>query len=666
MDGKGKKPRISLLVRLGFLFMAAMVISVTLVIFVIINRKLLLNSAAEQSLDAAKGITETATVFLDDDLTDYDEDYDEDHHENFHALFRKICNRTNIRYLYLYRVDENDKRHYLVMSADDDEDDEKVSKAYTMENAPSDGIPLSEIERKALSGEIDGGYEFVSNQYGDVCICLIPVSDADGNILGLIGADYDISSILEKSYTLLRHILTLIAIIFLVAILIALFFIRQVTLRPIVNLSKKMSGFIADRDMETKPRIIIFEDEVTDIENSFNKMAGDINRYVEDIKRLATDNAQNEVQFEVAKKIQNGIVPKNINVHAHGYEISGIMQPAKEVAGDFYDVFNLDDNKICIVVGDISGKGISAALFMVMVKTMIRERILSGSGISEALNLTNDELCSSNPEGMFATVFACILDGKTGELRYANAGHDMPYLIRDEGAYLEADPGILLGLFENSDITEGSITLKHGEGILIYTDGVTEAIDQAKEHFSKNRLTRAVADVRSDADKIRFAGEYTDTLMNSLNLFVKNEEQFDDITCVAAVYVGDEGVELQPVIESFEAVKRTMLTSLGDNAETKNKILACEEIFANIISYSGADSIYFYCSADADMYTVRFSDNGAYFDPTAYVSPEKDFEALDDGGMGIMLAKMNTNEMIYERIKDRNLITLHFNISICS
>ena len=500
----------------------------------------------------------------------------------------------------------------------------------------------------------------MDNAYGDVCICLIPVIDADGNILGLIGADYDISHILDDTNTLLRRVIILITIAIIVTILIAFFLIRQTTLRPIVSLSKKMSRFIVDRDMETKPRVTFFEDEVTDIEKSFHKMAGDLNRYVEDIEKLATEKAQNEAQFNVAKKIQEGIVPKDLNEHAYGYEISGIMRPAKEVAGDFYDVFYLDDKKLCVVVGDISGKGISAALFMVMVKTMIRERILAGSSVSEALNLTNNELCRTNPEGMFATVFACIIDGKTGELRYANAGHDMPFLIRDEGAYLEADPCMLLGLFEDSDIAEQSITLKNGEGILIYTDGVTEAIDHDKEQFGEKRLAGTILDVRNDNDQVRFAVEYTDALISSLNLFVKDEEQFDDITWVVIMYVGEEEVRLQPVIESFEAVKKTMLSSLGDSDDTRNKILACEEIFANIISYSGADSIYFSCSAGADMYTVRFSDNGVDFDPTAYISPEKDFEELDEGGMGIMLAKMYTSEMIYERVKERNLITLRF------
>ena len=375
------------------------------------------------------------------------------------------------------------------------------------------------------------------------------------------------------------------------------------------------------------------------------------------------DKAQSQTQLDVARKIQEGIVPGEYGLYSPGYEIFGCAHPAKEVGGDFYDVFKLDENRICTVVGDVSGKGISAALFMVMVKTSIREIIKAGGGIAEALNRVNDDICHSNPENMFATVFAAVLDTESGLVRFANAGHNPPLIVRDRSEYIEPDPGMALGLFEGADITEEEIRLFDGDAMIIYTDGVTEAVNSGKEQYGEERLRAVAENISIGGESINTAGELVNEIVRSVNTFAGEEEQFDDITCVALLFSArGASHDLNPDIASFRAVKQTMLSALGNNDHSREMILACEEIFANIVSYSGADKVSFSCRMDSYTYTVVFSDNGVPFDPVGGELKEKDFEELDTGGMGIMIARMNSREMSYVRNDGWNILTMNFDI----
>ena len=657
---KKKKFRFPILMRIASLFLIALIISAILTM--VVSHNYMLEDAAEQDKAVASVVATAAKTALGShDAVDI-LSKDKKKREDMHDVFRYILSRTGAKYLYLYTVDDDGDKHNIVCAAADDEEDKRMNEEFGFGSKIS--RPLYDAEKEVLNGELKESYEFIDNDFGDVCLYVIPVHDDNKNIAALIGVDFATDTITNIVSDNVRVLVLLGSLIFVLAYVTALLLVRGLVIQPIRNLSGRMKSFVKDRKEHVEKRKLkkVFEDEITDIEGSFDKMANDISQYVEDIEHLASEKAQNQSQLDIARMIQWGIVPREYSLSGNVYEIYGCEYSAKDVGGDFYDIFRTDDRNIFLVVGDISGKGIYAALFMVMVKTSLREKLKSGSSLAEALNTLNNEICVRNPGNMFATVFALMLDTKTGVLKYANAGHNAPILLKETPEFLETCGGIALGLFEDADIVDEEIQLGDGEGILIYTDGVTEAIDTKRKQFGSDRLIKCIQKSYVENGNTYCSSVLANRIVDSVKEFSYELEQFDDLTCTALVYGGGDQKELTPDIASFSHVKRTMLDSLGDSDRTRAMILACEEIFANIVDYSGADDVSFSCERSGTTYSVMFFDNGIPFDPVKADIREKDFEELDTGGMGILIARRNTKEMTYNRIDDRNVLTLKFEV----
>jgi len=663
--GGKKKPRITILMRIGLLFFIAFLFS--LLIAVTISRRRILSLAATQGQSTVHLAAASVTRFVDDPAKIERLRTDEKYLEQVHRIFRYICRHSGLSYLYMYTVEDENSRNYVVAAASSDEDEALLQK-----RLPSGTVQKTEklldAEMVALSGDHYGGFEFVNGAYGRLCIYFIPVFDKEGNVLGIIGADYSLDSIEKVAMNDLRFALILGLLLLGSTCIIAVILIKRLVIRPIRMLSDDMQHFAEDKmnhvRPETKIRTTLYEDEITDIEKSFVKMSLDISNYVEDIKNLTGERIQARTQIEIAQKIQAGIVPREKSLSGEGYEIYACMSPAKAVAGDFYECISLDEDRVCMVVGDISGKGISAALFMTMVKTIIRGYLKAGFDIAEALNRTNSDLYSSNPEGMFATVFAAVLNTATGELTFANAGHNPPLLLGSGLSYISMDKGIALGLFDEADIIAEEIRLKDGEGLFIYTDGITEAINTQKKLFGEERLKETVSGVYERKGTSTTALELVKTVRKTVEDYFEGMGQFDDITCAAILYHenSDRHLELSVDIASFAVVKNVIMSFFGDSEKTRNIILACEEMFVNIVNYSKADRVSFSCEINRNLFSVVFMDNGICFDPTARRNEDREFEDLDRGGMGIMLAKSYSSRMTYCRVGNKNFLTMHFGI----
>ncbi len=492
------------------------------------------------------------------------------------------------------------------------------------------------------------------------------------------GLEMEISQIREDFLT---DILTP-TIVLSLAFLILVVLLRRRVAEPIRSISERMKSFAKNSTVQPEPLNIHSGDEIEEIAVSFEKMTADISTYVRNIERLTQERLETGVQMNVAGRIQFGMVPERKNLKIGAFWISALTRPAKSVGGDFYDCFRRDDGHICLMIGDVSGKGISGAIFMALVKTMVREKLAVGLSPAEALNRANVEVMLQNPEGLFATVFAAEVNLRTGEMRYANAGHNYPVLLGGEPRILKPNNGIALGLFDDAEVVDEALTIGVGQGLLLYTDGLTEAINARREAFGMGRLLETLKEepAGENLGGENPAEEVLMRISRAVGKFCEGVEPFDDI---AALMICQEDEENEPgteeeqdecaregarngfrpipaALSSFDIIRETVFACAGNTEKTRKALLACDEALANIVNYSGATELSFACEKREDGLEIVFVDNGIPFDPTAEIASEKQFEHMDNGGMGLNLIRQTVSSFQYEQKDGKNLFTMIF------
>ncbi len=242
-------------------------------------------------------------------------------------------------------------------------------------------------------------------------------------------------------------------------------------------------------------------------------------------------------ELDVASHIQTSMLPCIFPAfpECKEFDVYATMNPAKEVGGDFYDFFMVDNDNLAIVAADVSGKGVPAALFMVIGKTLIKDHVTSGKNLGEVFTEVNRLLCESNSEDLFITAFLAVLNLKTGEFRYVNAGHEKPFISKHNAPFEPHNVSVAFVLAGMNDMKykEGVIQLEPGDEIFQYTDGVTEATDSDNRLFGMERLQVSLARVSDKAPK-----EILEYVKADIEAFVGKAPQFDDITMICVEYKG--------------------------------------------------------------------------------------------------------------------------------
>ena len=235
--------------------------------------------------------------------------------------------------------------------------------------------------------------------------------------------------------------------------------------------------------------------EVRDLMDAAETMQRDLVSYISRLETVTAERERVEAELDIARNIQASAIPHDFAAQAaHGIAIEGLMRPAREVGGDFYDVFDLDESRTAFVVGDVSGKGVPAALFMMRALGIIRSCVMTEPDIGRALATANDGLVERNDAMLFVTAFVCVLDRRTGTLSYANAGHNPPSLRRAGlRTFLRARPGLVLGCMEGMPYEAVAISFAPDDEFTLYTDGVTEASNDAGALFGEERLAAELA-----------------------------------------------------------------------------------------------------------------------------------------------------------------------------
>ena len=247
--------------------------------------------------------------------------------------------------------------------------------------------------------------------------------------------------------------------------------------------------------------------------------------------KLVTEQERIKSELSIATKIQADCLENDFTAFNRltAVNLTAHMKPAKEVGGDFYDVFMIDQDHLCFLIADVSGKGVPAALFMTMAKTHIKNFATVGLPLAEVAVRANNQLCYKNESGMFVTAFICVLDVRSGEVQFVNAGHNCPFVQKQDGAFemFWAKANLVFGLMEDVPYREQTLTLNPGDSIYLYTDGVTEALNPEQELFGDDRLYEILNRNRAQAGEPE---TFVQAIYREVQAFADGEPQADDIT----------------------------------------------------------------------------------------------------------------------------------------
>lgn len=597
------------------------------------------------------------SVFGDIDLPALARQRNTDAYATMRENLRDICKDLKLSYLYLYEIDDDlEVRTYLVCTAEEDADDQKVKDLGPDDQSSDPGICDQEIA--ALEGNPMDKPFVLDNEYGKMYTWFFPYRNQEGKTCAVIGCDVDLQDVGSSIKSMTITLAAIMAVQTAIVIVVMLVRMRKAIIVPLDTITHHIQSLFDSSNAldfvnNVEPLAFTSKDEIQQIADALDKMSADLAAHIQLTEQMTEERVATMTELDVARRIQNGLVPEQKQLHGMGYEGFAFARSARMVGGDFYDLFELADGRVAAVMGDVSGKGISAALFMAMARTVIRETLCYNPDPATALTKANEAICDQNPLMLFTTAFVCILDPATGKLDYANAGHTHPVLWGESCSLLQPDPGVALGLFDDAEVASGSLTLVPHTGIMLYTDGVTEATDAGKHFFGEKRLLDAAREAHTAEEVVRHVQE-------SVAGFVGQSEQFDDLTMLALSYLPTTGLVLEPTQESFGLIRERLHDELGDGSEFKRVLLATDEAFSNVVQYAQATQVTFECTRSDHGFEVMLGDNGIPFDPVTTPRDKKDFEDLEFGGMGIDLVLSVCDDVRYVRRDGRNILTLHF------
>lgn len=491
----------------------------------------------QQYNDSAYEIAETARAILNPDKFEQyletgqtDKEYD-----NILARLDALTDATNVTFIYVARVSGDYKTLTYIYDT--------VNSSTGFDRYPL-GYTASDLDEKHTENVVkimtEGGraekylYSY-SKESGAHTTAAIDVKNSDGKIIAMLCVEKPMTRLENARNAYVLHVIfwTLGAIILFIFVYSVI--LRRGVIKPIETLTKEAERFAETNLPSTSPLNITQRDEVGILARAVEKMETDIAEYTENLTAITAEKERVNTELSVATRIQANMLPSIFPAFPERKEIDifATMNPAKEVGGDFYDFFMVDERHLAIVMADVSGKGVPAALFMVIGKTLIKDHTQSGKDLGEVFTEVNELLCESNSEGLFITAFEGVLDLASGEFRFVNAGHEIPYICKKDGKFepYKIRAGFVLAGMEGMRYRCGETRLDVGDKIFQYTDGVTEATNANNELYGMDQLTAVLSE-----NSALPPAELLPKIKEDIDKFVGKAPQFDDITMLCLEY----------------------------------------------------------------------------------------------------------------------------------
>ncbi len=453
-----------------------------------------------------------------------------------------LCNSTDATFIYVIRPDLTDYAHitFLFSTINANNSYTKYDFGYVRETTNDD---YKKKYKRLYDGVSDS--EIVLRNIGYIetdphITAMVPLKGEDGQTTGILCVQRQMEDLTRVRNSFI--IMVVAVFLFLTASVIVgqSAYLRKVLLKPLQRITEEAARFAKEESPASNKlcEMLKDRDEIWVLADSIDQMEERIVSYVEDLTKATAEKERINTELSLATRIQADMLP---NIYPafpdrKEFDIYGSMDPAKEVGGDFYDFFLIDDDHICLFIADVSGKGVPAALFMMASMIILANNAMIGKSPAQILEDTNVAICSNNKENMFVTVWLGILTISTGRLVAANAGHEYPALMMPGRKFeLVSDKhGFVIGSFSEIKYQEYEIMMEPGSKLFLYTDGVAEASDKDQELFGTDRMLDALnKDVEAPCEQL------LKNVRNAVDDFVKEEEQFDDLTMVCLEYNGN-------------------------------------------------------------------------------------------------------------------------------
>ena len=501
------------------------------------------NGMLEIYEEGAIQIAQTAAADVDADKLDFYEKSGETTAEYQETLARmeKLCNTSGATFIYVIRPDLADYAHitFLFSTINYNSTYTRFHYGYVRETTNDEyRAKYRMLYEGSASSEIvirDRGYIETDAHI----TAMVPLKDSGGKTQAILCVQRqmeDLTAVRNRFVRIVFQVLTLLIILIITG---QHFYLRRVLLKPLTKITDEAVRF-AEEEVPAEKKLretVKNRDEIGKLAASIDHMEEQVTRYIEELTAATAEKERISTELSLATRIQADMLPNIFPAFPDHdeFDIYASMTPAKEVGGDFYDFFLTDNEHLAIVMADVSGKGVPAALFMMAAKIMIQNIALTGAGPREILETTNNRICQNNREEMFVTVWLGILDLKTGRLAAANAGHEYPVVTRADGVFelVKDKHGFVIGGMEGVRYKEYELQLNPGHELFLYTDGVPEATNDANELYGTDRMMAILNDNPELEPK-----QVLRAVKADVDRFVGSAPQFDDLTMLCVKYKG--------------------------------------------------------------------------------------------------------------------------------
>ncbi|MDO4538568.1 MAG: PP2C family protein-serine/threonine phosphatase [Coriobacteriales bacterium] len=455
----------------------------------------------------------------------------------------QICNATNSTFVYVIQPDPTDYAHitFVFSTINHNSKYSEYDFGYVRETTNDD---YKTKYKKLYDGTSDR--ELVIRDEGYIetdshITAMLPIKNSAGETTAIMCVQRQMEGLNEARLGFLRNVAITLVVLSLIVAVSQTFYLRKMLIVPIKTIAKEAGRFASENVQPEKKLVEVIKtgDEISDLAGSIDQMEEQVHEYIQNLTKVTRENERISTELRLAAQIQEGMLPSIFPYlpEREEFDIYAKMDPAKEVGGDFYDFFMIDDDHLCVYIADVSGKGVPAALFMMASKMILGVHARNSLSPAEILEQTNDMICESNPEEMFFSIWLGVLELSTGKLTAANAGHEYPLLQRPDGTFemIKDKHGFVIGGMEGMMYMEYDIQMEPGSKILVYTDGVPEATNADNELYGMDRL---INNINATKEPELTPEDVLVKVRQQVDDFVQDAEQFDDLTMMCVQYRG--------------------------------------------------------------------------------------------------------------------------------